>query len=273
MRWWPAILAACVAGAVALGAARLSGGEPGRSTKRAPALDVRGMASLRTVSPAFRVRTPRPLRANSHEAVWAALKHGVIARRAPRADAAVAARLGPMTPEGTTNIVLVLQQRTVAGGAIWDDVSLAVLPNGSAGWVPRADLNGYIFVNTHLYIDLRRRRLTLARSGRVIFTAPVGVGARGTPTPTGEFYIRDRLTRYASPFYGPVAFGTSARSPVLTDWPAGGYIGIHGTNQPALIPGAVSHGCIRLRNSDIRRLAQLMAVGTPVTITRNGGGT
>jgi hypothetical protein len=31
--------------------------------------------------------------------------------------------------------------------------------------------------------------------------------------------------------------GTSARSRVLTDWPAGGFIGIHGTDEPALIPG------------------------------------
>jgi lipoprotein-anchoring transpeptidase ErfK/SrfK len=53
---------------------------------------------------------------------------------------------------------------------------------------------------------------------------------------------------------------------VLTDGPAGGFIGIHGTDQPQLLPGRVSHGCIRLRNSDIRRLAQLMPVGTPVTI-------
>jgi lipoprotein-anchoring transpeptidase ErfK/SrfK len=74
------------------------------------------------------------------------------------------------------------------------------------------------------------------------------------------------LTRYRSPFYGPVAFGTSARSPTLTDWPGGGYIGIHGTDQPSLIPGAISHGCIRMRNADILRLAALMPVGTPITV-------
>ena len=71
---------------------------------------------------------------------------------------------------------------------------------------------------------------------------------------------------YASPFYGPVAFGTSARSEVLTDWPAGGFVGIHGTNRPELLPGRVSHGCIRLRNQDILRLARLLPVGTPLTI-------
>lgn len=78
--------------------------------------------------------------------------------------------------------------------------------------------------------------------------------------------IRNELTRYASAFYGPVAFGTTARSAVLTDWPAGGFVGIHGTDAPGLIPGRVSHGCIRMRNHDIRRLATLMPVGTPLTI-------
>jgi hypothetical protein len=45
------------------------------------------------------------------------------------------------------------------------------------------------------------------------------VGQPQWPTPPGEFYVRDELTDYAGPFYGPVAFGTSVRSSVLTDWP------------------------------------------------------
>ena len=65
--------------------------------------------------------------------------------------------------------------------------------------------------------------------------------------------------------YGPLAFGTSAYS-VLSDWPGGGVIGIHGTDQPGLLPGRPSHGCVRVRNADIRRLARLMPVGTPLTI-------
>jgi lipoprotein-anchoring transpeptidase ErfK/SrfK len=99
-----------------------------------------------------------------------------------------------------------------------------------------------------------------------VLRAPVGIGRAGSPTPAGEFYVRNRLTRYRSAFYGPVAFGTSARSPTLTDWPGGGFVGIHGTNRPELIPGRVSHGCIRMRNRDIRRLARLMPPGTPLTV-------
>ena len=99
-----------------------------------------------------------------------------------------------------------------------------------------------------------------------MWRAPIGIGTDAAPTPAGVFYVRNRLTRYRSPFYGPVAFGTSARSATLTDWPGGGFIGIHGTDRPDLIPGRVSHGCIRLRNAAILRLARLMPIGTPVRI-------
>ena len=99
-----------------------------------------------------------------------------------------------------------------------------------------------------------------------VFSAPVGVGKPESPTPGGEFYVRNRLSGFGDPFYGPVAFGTSARSAVLTDWPAGGFVGIHGTDRPDLLPGRVSHGCIRLRNADVLALGRLMPVGTPVRV-------
>ena len=114
--------------------------------------------------------------------------------------------------------------------------------------------------------DLALWTLSYLHEPAVVERARVGVGQSRWPTPTGQFYIRNKLTRYASPTYGPLAFGTSARSAVLTDWPAGGYVGIHGTNAPGLIPGRISHGCIRLRNADILRLAELMQPGTPLTV-------
>jgi lipoprotein-anchoring transpeptidase ErfK/SrfK len=141
-----------------------------------------------------------------------------------------------------------------------------VLPNGTSGWVPRRALGAYEVSRHRLIIELGRERLTLQRRGRIVMRAPVGVGRSRWPTPRGTFLVRNRLVRYASPRYGPVAFGTSARSPTLTDWPAGGFIGIHGTNRPDLVPGRVSHGCVRLRNPDMLRLARRMPVGTPVEI-------
>ncbi len=187
------------------------------------------------------------------------------ARLQPSSRARVVARLGTRTPEGTTNVVLVLT-RVERGGQLWIEARLPVLPNNTTGWIKRESLGGYNAVNTHLVVSTKRFTATLYRFGKPIFTARVGVGQSRWPTPTGRFYVRNKLTRYSSPTYGPLAFGTSARSAVLTDWPAGGFVGIHGTNAPGLIPGRISHGCIRLRNGDILRLAQLMLPGTPLTI-------
>jgi len=187
-------------------------------------------------------------------------------RSAPGAAAAAVTRLGIETPEGTTNIVLALDHREDARGRLWVHVRLPVLPNNTTGWVPRDALGGYVAVDTRLIVDLDRLTATLFEHGRPVFRASVGVGRAPWPTPRGHFYVRNKLSDFHNPFYGPVAFGTSARSAVLTDWPAGGFVGIHGTNRPDLVPGRISHGCIRLRNEDILRLARVMPVGTPVTI-------
>jgi lipoprotein-anchoring transpeptidase ErfK/SrfK len=163
-------------------------------------------------------------------------------------------------------VVQVLGRARVESGGLWVRVSL---PSGTGeliGWLDRRALGGYGFVNTRLIVDESRLRATLLREGRPVFTTVVGVGQPSTPTPTGQFYIRNRLTRYGSPAYGPIAFGTSAQSSLVTDWPAGGFVGIHGTDRPDLLPGMVSHGCIRMPNRAIRRLSELMPVGTPLTI-------
>jgi hypothetical protein len=212
---------------------------------------------------ALPVGTPQALRADPFASEWAPLRRAATARAAPSAGARVVTRLAALTPESTTNLVLALGRAHDAQGHLW---IRARLPDGRSGWIARASLGGYVVVHTRLVVDRARLRLTLLRDGRPVFRAPIGIGAPGTPTPAGHFYVRDRLTRYASPFYGPIAFGTSAQSPTLTDWPAGGFVGIHGTNEPKLIPGRISHGCIRLRNADILRLARLLPVGTPLTI-------
>ncbi len=216
------------------------------------------------VTPAFVPAKPKPL--SGVEYRWAPVVRPVAARAAPGEGAATVATLATSTPEGTTNIVLAIGRATDVTGALWVRVRLPVLPAGSVGWVPRSALGGYESVATRLVVDLDTLRASLYRNGRPIFAADVGVGTPAAPTPTGEFYVRSKLERYRSPFYGPIAFGTSARSAVLTDWPAGGFVGIHGTNRPDLLPGRVSHGCVRMRNADILRLARLMPVGTPLTI-------
>jgi lipoprotein-anchoring transpeptidase ErfK/SrfK len=188
-------------------------------------------------------------------------------RLSPAAGSRVLARLHPRTEDRLPEVYEALQQQTDATGATWVQVRLPMRPNGRTGWVPRAALGALHTVHTQLVVRRSRLRATLYRDGRAVFRAPVGVGMPGLSTPAGHFYVRERLRISGSGgAYGPLAFGTSAYSPKLTDWPGGGVVGIHGTNEPQAVPGRPSHGCVRMRNRDILRLGRLMPVGTPVLI-------
>jgi lipoprotein-anchoring transpeptidase ErfK/SrfK len=215
--------------------------------------------------PAFVIGTPVRLPQGENAARFAPVTRTVVARRRPSTDARPVASLALETPEATTNLVLVLGEAIRPDGE-WVHVRLPVLPNDQTAWVSRRALGGYHFLHTRLVVERERLRATLFDNGRPIFSAPIGIGRSESPTPAGEFYIRDKVSGFGNPFYGPIAYGTSARSAVLTDWPGGGFVGIHGTNEPDLIPGRISHGCIRMRNPDILRLSRLMPVGTPITI-------
>ena len=251
-----AVLAAAVA---ALGAASVA----------APPLPPPAAAPMLPppVEPAFTPGAAHRLGSTRNLSHWAPIRRVTTARSGPRAGAPAVETLGLRTPEGTRNAVAVLARVQDDRGRVWVRVVLPMLPNGTTGWVRRGALGGYQTVRTRLDVDLARLRATLYRDGRPVLRADVAVGMPGWETPRGRFYVRNRLTRYRSPAYGPVAFGTSARSPIATDWPAGGFIGIHGTDRPELVPGRVSHGCIRMRNRDIRALARRMPVGTPVRIS------
>jgi lipoprotein-anchoring transpeptidase ErfK/SrfK len=205
--------------------------------------------------------------ANARVAHWATVLKPIVARTRPSGSAPAVTQLATTTTDGTQNIVLILEGVDYSRADTWYRVRLPILPNNSTGWVPAWALGRLYAVHTHLYVDREKLRLTLKRDGKTIFTSIVGTGRPYWPTPRGQFYVRDKLTNFDNPFYGPVAFGTSARSAVLTDWPGGGFVGIHGTNEPELLPGHVSHGCIRMPNANILRLAALLQVGTPLTIT------
>jgi hypothetical protein len=216
--------------------------------------------------PAFRLGSVPPLRLPAGGTRFAAVLAPGLVRERPSAGAPVRGWLDRRTSLGTTNIVIVVGHLRT-GDRLWVEVRFPGSHADGTGWVPRERVGGYQFVRTHLRVDRRRLTATLFRNGRPVFRASVGVGTDRFPTPAGTFYVREKLTDVEDPFYGPVAFGTSARSQVLTDWPDGGSIGIHGTNRPGLLPGRISHGCIRLRNADILRLSRLMPVGTPITIS------
>lgn len=216
-------------------------------------------------------RRPRPRRRTLSdertESRWAHVSRVTWARARPGGRARRVRRLSRWTPDATREVVLALEQRPLRDGSTWVRVRLPMRPNNTTGWVRRRALGGLHVVNTFLRVDRRRLRASLFRGGRRIWTARIGVGQPQWPTPRGNFYVRERLLPTdPKGLYGVFAFGLSAYSETLTDWPGGGMIGIHGTNEPQILPGRVSHGCVRLANPRIAGLRRLMPLGTPVQI-------
>ena len=187
------------------------------------------------------------------------------ARHAP--GGAPMARFGRRNVNGVPTVLGVLAaRRNEACVATWYRVQLPVRPNGAVGWVRAADVE-LRRVTTRILVDLSDRRVTLFRRGEKVLETTAAIGQPGTPTPTGSYYVNQRLLAPdpAGPF-GPGAVGISAFSPTLQGWAQGGPIAIHGTNTPHRLGLAVSHGCVRIANADLLRLYELAEEGTPVLI-------
>lgn len=177
------------------------------------------------------------------------------------------ARFGPVNVNGVPTVFAVLAKRVDRHCAVsWYRVQLPVKPNGITAWV-RPYAVRLVPLTTRIQVDLSARRVTLFVRGRKLFSASAAIGSPQTPTPTGRYYVNQRLVPAdASGPFGPGAIGISAFSEVLTGWVQGGPIAIHGTNRPDLLGRAVSNGCIRVRNDLLRRLFDRALAGTPVTV-------
>ena len=98
---------------------------------------------------------------------------------------------------------------------------------------------------------------------------PVAVGKDVTPTPTGRWFaIAETLRGIPGGFLGTYILPLTGFSETLNEFAGGdGRVAIHGTSVPALIGTQASHGCVRMYNGDVIRLARLARPGTPLVIT------
>jgi lipoprotein-anchoring transpeptidase ErfK/SrfK len=238
------------------------GGEPAerRGEVAGRAVDVARTTEAKTCAAGSyrRLRTERATPA-------AVLVRPAAASRAPGGEPT--ARFGLKNVNGAPTVLGVLGARVRRDcSAAWYRVQLPVKPNGATGWI-RAENVELATVRSRIVVDLSERTVTLLRDGRAVFTTRAAIGSPATPTPTGAYYVNQRLvpTDPTGPF-GPGAIGISAFSEVLTGWTQGGPVAIHGTNRPDLIGQAVSNGCIRVRNDALRRLWRHTLAGTPVVV-------
>ena len=242
---------------------------------RRSALVAVAATSLAAAAPAAAARAPqpsrgcadvKPLRTKTY-AYGAYVRRSAVAYRRPGRSAI--ARFGARNVNGADQVFGVLGAvRNRACKATWYRVQLPMRPNGRVGYVRARDVILRI-VRTRIVVDLSDRRVMLFRRGKFVLGGRAAVGTGATPTPTGSFYVNQRLIP-TNPYgpYGIGAVGISAFSNVLTGWAQGGPVAIHGTNQPYLLGRQVSNGCIRMHNGVIRHIFRLAYGGTPVTIRR-----
>jgi lipoprotein-anchoring transpeptidase ErfK/SrfK len=145
----------------------------------------------------------------------------------------------------------------------WYEVRLAQRPNGSTGWVSGSEVTAETLTHV-IVIERAAHRLTLLDGGVKVGSYPVCIGTDTNPTPIGSFCALGVIE--PGGVYGPYAIPTSAYSETLPDWPGGGVVGIHGTNNPDSVGKSVSHGCIRMYNKDITEVVQSVVPGTPIFI-------
>jgi lipoprotein-anchoring transpeptidase ErfK/SrfK len=220
-------------------------------------------AAVVQAGPKTAIKRLSDLRSSS---AWAYPMAEATVRSSPSPHARSLGRLRFLTVDGQAELYVVLASARLGSGKTWLQIEVPGRPNGRTGWVPRGALGQLNRVQSYLKIDEQTLTTTLYRRGQAVFSARVGVGKPGTVTPKGHFYVMEKLRTSNAPAYGPFAIGTSAYAPTLSEWPGGGVVGIHGTNEPQLIPGRPSHGCVRMRDSDVAKLWATIQLGTPIEI-------
>ncbi|MFC7442226.1 L,D-transpeptidase family protein [Laceyella putida] len=105
-------------------------------------------------------------------------------------------------------------------------------------------------------VDLWKHRLYVMKGRQIKAEFVIGIGKEETPTPIGEWFIVDKGKNWGGGF-GPCWVGLNV------PW---GRFGIHGTNKPYSVGKQSSHGCLRLLNTDVEKLFEMVPLGSKVII-------
>jgi lipoprotein-anchoring transpeptidase ErfK/SrfK len=136
-----------------------------------------------------------------------------------------------------------------------------------------------VAAKTSVKVDVKTNMLGVFEGDKIIAAYPVTIGSTQTATPIGEWKVRgvaklptfrydERMLKRGERSKNFHILPPGPNSPVGVVWIALNKrgIGIHGTEDPNTIGQAVSHGCIRLANWDVVRLAAKVKAGVPVSV-------
>jgi hypothetical protein len=168
--------------------------------------------------------------------------------------------VGAFTEFGTPQALPVVRTR-----GRWLGVVSTALPNGRVGWLDAtSDSLAFDRIRVSLDADLSERLLRVRVGRKVVRRIHVGVGRRGSTTPTGRFSVTDKLRGpdYAS-YYGCCILALSGHQTHLpAGWKGGNRLAVHGGSTA----GGVSAGCLHAATRDLRYLMRVVPLGTQVVI-------
>lgn len=126
--------------------------------------------------------------------------------------------------------------------------------------------------DSRIVVNLGERRVQLYQGSQLLDSYAIAVAKPGWETPTGTFQVLDmeQNPTWVHPITG-ITVPPGSDNPLGVAWIGflsneEGEIGFHGTNQEELIGEAVSHGCLRMRNEDVKALYAHIGKGTPVIV-------
>ena len=154
---------------------------------------------------------------------------------------------------------------SIRARVLWVCITIAAIAAFAAnGMLPTPRVHGAAH-DSRIVISLAERRLKVVRDGEVAGEYEIAFGKPDTPTPTGEFRI---TVKQLHPGPATGLFGARWMEFYRVTTPDGvlRLYGIHGTNAPQRIGGAVSHGCIRLSNHDVEEVYREAYIGERVEI-------
>lgn len=225
---------------------------------------VAACAVAATVLTAFAAESPSPARASAAHRLYAIgsdvaiPRPGRLALRAGPGSRRVLARVGRRTVFGTPTRLAV-----VGSSGEWLAVVSAMLGNRVRGFVHRTSVR-LVHDPFSLEIDLSARRLTVWRMGAALRRVGIGIGGPASPTPAGRFSITDKLTNFMPSVYGCCILALSGRQTRIPEgWRGGARLAIHVGSS---VGGAVSAGCVRASERDVRYLMRMLPLGTQVVI-------
>lgn len=116
-------------------------------------------------------------------------------------------------------------------------------------------------------VDKSQNTLTLKSGEEVLKVYAVSTGKQNS-TPVGTFTITSKLENPVWYKEGAVVLPNSPQNILGTRWlgfSLAGY-GIHGTTEPQSIGQQITAGCVRVVNSEVEELYDILPIGTEVTV-------